>query len=349
MSRPLPRLAALLAFLAGPLSAQEGGTVSGVARDPDGRPIAGAFILALRNPDAVLEPVAGVLTDSVGRYVLRGLPSEPLVLRVRRLGWTLSDPTAVTPTGGITSLDLTVESRALDLTPVRVMAAGACVGRDGLANAPEIAAVWSAAIDAVRMNQALATTYAISTIAERTTRNGDAAPTVAIDTILPEVPSADAKRPTPDDELFGTARRAGLRQRLNVMLQVRGPGVLAEEAFLRGYCVGNAVETADDGLVALTFAPQRPNARRVEARGKILFDPTSARFVGAEYDFLHDGKRVGRTAMRVAYVDVDGATVPMFDRNHIEFLHLESGEPYFAETIVYRERRFSPWPASLRR
>lgn len=95
-----------------PIGAQDGATVSGVARESDGRPVAGAYVLALRDAEAVLDPVAGAVTDSAGRYVLRGLPAEPLVLRVRRLGWTLSAPTPVTPSPGTTVKDLVVESRA---------------------------------------------------------------------------------------------------------------------------------------------------------------------------------------------------------------------------------------------
>lgn len=349
MPRALVHIATLACLAAAPLAAQNAATVSGVARGADGRPIAGAFVLALRDAEAVLDPVAGVLTDSAGRFVLRGLPTEPLVLRVRRLGWTLSAPTPVTPTLGTTVRDLVVESRALDLTPIRVVAAGACISRDGLADAPAVAAVWAAATDAVRVNQEIQKAFAIAVTAERTSRTGDDPTTVAIDTILPELPTAEARAPTPADELFGTVSRVGLRRRPRVSLLVRGPGMLTEEAFLRGYCVGNALEATDDGLVALTFAPQRSDPSRVEARGKILFDPDTRRFVGADYDFWHDGRRAGNTSLRIAYVEIGGTTVAMIDQNRIEFQDSDSGLPFFRETFVVRERRFSRWPTTVER
>ena len=70
----------LIAVILAQLPAQQSGTVAGVLKDSEGKPIAGIRVAAVPRPDAVsdasaLEAMSAIAeTDSQGRYMLEGIP-----------------------------------------------------------------------------------------------------------------------------------------------------------------------------------------------------------------------------------------------------------------------------------
>jgi len=73
-------LAAFLAIQGAPLAAQQGGTITGVLKDAEGRPAVGARVSALARPESQLEALTGAAlasiaaTDEQGRYKLEEIP-----------------------------------------------------------------------------------------------------------------------------------------------------------------------------------------------------------------------------------------------------------------------------------
>lgn len=73
-------LAAFLAIQGAPLAAQQGGTITGVLKDAEGRPAVGARVAALARPESQLEAAASAdlssiaATDEQGRYKLEDIP-----------------------------------------------------------------------------------------------------------------------------------------------------------------------------------------------------------------------------------------------------------------------------------
>lgn len=92
-------------------STEEQATLSGTVVDPWGQPLEGAFLLAIYQSG----PSETVLTDSAGRYALKGCtPDEPFRLTIRHLGCFDGHAKRVVPAEGLSD-DLIVLSRGVQL------------------------------------------------------------------------------------------------------------------------------------------------------------------------------------------------------------------------------------------
>jgi hypothetical protein len=99
--------------------AQNGATISGVVRDPEGRAIEGADVYAFPEKNRAR-------TDSAGRFSIPNLPSGYYHVRVRRIGFRPTEVT--TELGGNAHVDLKIELalRPALLDSVIVQADGKC-------------------------------------------------------------------------------------------------------------------------------------------------------------------------------------------------------------------------------
>lgn len=107
--------AAVILFLAGPLQAQQAGTLTGTVTDAaSGQPLAGATI-------TVVGTQAGALTNEAGRYTIEGLATGTYQVRATFLGRAEANRTGVVVRAGeVTTLDLQLREEALRLEGVVV-------------------------------------------------------------------------------------------------------------------------------------------------------------------------------------------------------------------------------------
>ena len=101
---PFPRRALLAALVLGaPLAAHEPGTLSGLVRDPAGRPLAGALVEV---GGAGLSAPLRALTTTTGAYRFQGLPKGTFQVQVRFPGYFTAQRTISTVHGHAVTLDL---------------------------------------------------------------------------------------------------------------------------------------------------------------------------------------------------------------------------------------------------
>lgn len=119
----------LVALACGPLAAQSGAMVVGVVRSAEeGEAIGGVEVRA----EAL---AAATLTDSAGRYVLRGVPPGPQVIRAERLGFASARHHVTLVAGRTHRLDFALSRSALKVEGITVTADPASRARGELATA----------------------------------------------------------------------------------------------------------------------------------------------------------------------------------------------------------------------
>jgi hypothetical protein len=107
---------AYVLLAAAPVSAQGAGTLRGrVVNESTGEPLPLAVVEVLGTGRALVAP-----TDSIGTYVLRGVPSGRRVLRARQLGFSPFEMEVFVPTGGELMLEIALTPRPVALEPVNV-------------------------------------------------------------------------------------------------------------------------------------------------------------------------------------------------------------------------------------
>lgn len=112
--------AALIALgMASPASAQTAqGIVSGVARDSsNGQPVAAAQV-------TIVGTTIGALSNAEGRYIIRGVPAGPVVVRALRVGYSETRQSATVVAGQTTNVDLTLRPVPVSLSAVVSTATG---------------------------------------------------------------------------------------------------------------------------------------------------------------------------------------------------------------------------------
>jgi hypothetical protein len=315
------------------------GMVRGTVRDETGRPVALAYVMALRAPDAILDPVLGTVTDSAGRYLLRGLAPGTFHLRVRRLGWRLGDPVAITVAAdGSVERDLVAAARPVEIAAVRVVAAPPCLDKNSLHSEPQVQALWAGASDAVRARVAIHESYAFTQRHRMlaVVTDGGADTTQNVDSLETWDPTA-ARRSSAvggAEELFGTVRRTGLfRRGWRISLRAPSDGVLTSDAFLGAYCVLAAIESDTTGDLLVRFRPIREDPKRVTATGVVRLDPDDGRTKRVDFSFHYDDQVVGTGRSSYDRVRIDGVEVSWMTDATFEILHPRRGEPYFSGWI----------------
>ena len=105
-------LALVLSVFVQPLAAQTA-TVQGTVRDSAGGPIVGASVTIDRT-------TLRAVTTSTGRYVLRGVPAGPQVVRIRAIGFTPLEE-SVEVGAGTLDKDFAMARTAVELAPIDVV------------------------------------------------------------------------------------------------------------------------------------------------------------------------------------------------------------------------------------
>jgi hypothetical protein len=309
-------------------------------RDEAGQPVALAYVMALRAPEAILDPVTGAVTDSAGRYLLRGLDPGTFHLRVRRLGWRLSEPIEVAVAAdAAVEQDLVAAARPVEIATVRVIAAPPCLDKNSLHSEPQVQALWAGASDAVRARVAIHESYAFTQrhrmLAVVTNARADTTQNVdSLETWDPTAaPAASSARSTED--LFGTVRRTGFIFRRGWRISLRAPsdGVLTSEAFLGAYCVLAAIESDTTGDLLVRFRPIREDPKKVTATGVVRLDPDDGRTKRVDFTFHYDDQIVGTGRSSYDRVSIDGVEISWMTDATFEILHPRTAKPYFSGRI----------------
>jgi len=119
-------------------------TVPLAAQQPAGATVTGRVIVASTTKpidDAVVQvegTTLSALSDSLGRYLLRGVEPGPQVLRVTRLGYADSRVAVTVPVRGVLSQDIRMAEHALDMPGITVTADVAGRARGEVATASVI-------------------------------------------------------------------------------------------------------------------------------------------------------------------------------------------------------------------
>lgn len=100
----------LIALLipAAAVQAQEQGTITGTVVDAEGTPVASAQV-------SVVGQDIGTLTNTAGRYVLRGVPAGPVTVNVSLIGYGEQTEAVTVPAGGTVQLDFRIRVEAVEL------------------------------------------------------------------------------------------------------------------------------------------------------------------------------------------------------------------------------------------
>lgn len=337
-----------LGALLGPSAHAQQGMALGTVRDEAGRPVALAYVMALRAPDAILDPFVGAVTDSAGRYLLRGLDPGTYHLRVRRLGWRLSEPVEVSVAAdGSVERDLVAAARPVEIAAVRVVAAPACLDKNSLHTEPQLQELWAGASDAVRTRAAIHEAYAftIRHQALAVVTNNGVDTTQNLDSLQTWDPTE--ARPTPSarsaDDLFGSVRRTGiLRRGWQISLRAPSDGILTSDAFLGAYCVLAAIESDSTGDLLVRFQPIREDTKRLTATGIVRLDPENGRTKRVDFRFHYDNKLVGTGRSTYDRVRIDGIDVSWMTNAEFDILNPRRDESYFTG-------RFRLTPSDFRR
>jgi hypothetical protein len=313
--------------------------VRGTVRDEAGQPVALAYVMALRAPGAILDPVVGAVTDSAGRYLLRGLDPGTFHLRVRRLGWRLSEPVEIAVAAdGSVERDLVAAARPIEIATVRVVAAPPCLDKNSLHTEPQMQELWAAASDAVRARAAIEEAYAF-TQRHRTltvTTNDGVDTTQSVDTLETWDPTAARPAPSPPSaaDLFGTVRRTGLfRRGWRISLSAPSDRIITSDAFLGAYCVLAAIESDSTGDLLVRFQPIRETPKNVTATGVVRLDPEGGRTKRVDFRFHYDDRLVGTGSTSYDRVRIDGNDVSWLTDARFEILHPRNAEPFLTGWI----------------
>ena len=115
-------LRSFIAFLllAAPIGAQQtGATITGIVRDADARPIAGALV-TLKPSDRSVD------TDSAGRFQFTGLGADSYTVRARKIGYRPESWDVKLSKSGSADVKLELSAMPQFLDTVRVRADGTC-------------------------------------------------------------------------------------------------------------------------------------------------------------------------------------------------------------------------------
>ena len=313
----------LAAMLAAPtLAFAQVGRVTGVVRDETGAllPLAEIRALSIQGRDTVV--AARTLTDATGSFTLN-LPGEAsaFTVIVRRLGYR--PVVAPTPTAG-TGMAIDVSLQALPRVIATVTVRGSrCV--DSLHTSTNPAAqLWRQALDAADIKQTVLRQYTWRSEYRMTRRHGDLSVAPWLDTLIVWDDTNQSISPTPmrrpNPTYFGRASRSKTRLEAGGVDNVFDPGFLTE------YCPYEGVFDEGAGQVGVGFGPRRPDRRRVQVQGEVLFDGSKGTPRALRYRFYAGDRLLGEASMGFSEYEIEGAGFPLDIEQVLEVIDPRNGK-----------------------
>ena len=313
----------LAAMLAVPtLAFAQVGRVTGVVRDETGAVLALAEIraLSIQGRDTVV--AARTMTDATGSFTLN-LPGEvsAFTVIVRRLGYR--PVVAPTPTAG-TGMAIDVSLQALPRVIATVTVRGSrCV--DNLYTSTNPAAqLWRQALEAADIRQTVLRQYTWRVEYRMTRRHGDISVAPWLDTLIVGDDANQSISPTPmrrpNPTYFGSASRSKTRIMWGGVDNVFDPGFLTE------YCPYEGVFDEGADLVGVGFGPRRPDRKRVQVQGEVLFDGAKGTPRSLRYRFYAGDRLLGEASVGIAEHKIEGAGFPLDVEQMGEIIDPRSGK-----------------------
>ncbi|HUF51057.1 MAG TPA: carboxypeptidase regulatory-like domain-containing protein [Longimicrobiales bacterium] len=263
-------------------------TVLGTVRDAAAvQPLSGVFVTVRNDAGRTL---AGVLTDSLGRFLVRGLAAGTYQLHAARIGYdsTLTAPFRV-DSNESKSFELQLAVLPFRLSEVAIRAERQCAANPQR-NA-ELARLWEEARKALRVAAWMSTDSTAQFRIRRFERELDR----GLRPVGDEIMSFDAMygqrafSTLPADSLA----EFGFMQRDGDVLNFFGPDadVLLDPLFLAQHCFRVTRERDRPGMVGLAFEPMR--GRDVpDIEGVLWIDEASGALRSIDYQFTNLGFRV---------------------------------------------------------